>query len=292
MFKNKKVLVTGGAGFIGSHLVDKLVELGADVTVLDNLSTGSLENLRKSQNKINFINGDITNYKVCINACENQEIIFHLAAMVSVPESIENPILCYTINVNGTINLLEAAKNQDVKKFIFSSSSAVYGATEGINKETDECNPISPYGLSKLIGENYCSYYAKFFDTVSLRYFNVYGDRQRDDSPYSGVIARFRAQMQKNAPITIFGDGEQMRDFIHVSNVVNYNLKATLLKKEFLNGQPFNIASGKSKTILELVEELKSEYKNYRAEVLFKPARQGDIKVSLADCSKIINFIA
>jgi len=287
-YNNKNVLVTGGAGFIGSHLTEKLVELGANVTVLDNLFTGKLENLEPVKSKIKFINGDIRNQENCKLATQNKEIIFHLAAFVSVPWSMQDPQLCMNINVDGTFNLLEAAKNNKVQKFLLSSSSAVYGNKSDICKETDECKPTSIYGFSKLINEQYCKAYCKLFGigTACLRYFNVYGERQDANAQYAAVVAKFSQQMQNNLPIEIYGDGLQTRDFVSVEKVVEANLILGILSKEQMNGQPYNIASGKSINLLELVETLKKEkFPDYNKEILFKPARQGDVLDTAADCS-------
>lgn len=285
-YSNKKILVTGGAGFIGSHLVDMLVNLGATVTVLDNFITGNIQNIQQSMHAITLINGDIRDYGTCLTACSNQDIIFHLAAMVSVQEATENPLACHATNGTGTINLLEAALQQGVNTCIFSSSSAVYGTRNNANKETDPCNPSSIYGTSKLIGEEYMRLYAqRGLKTLCLRYFNVFGDRQQFDSPYAGVVARFKAAMQAGQSITIFGTGLQTRDFIPVEKVVDYNLASPLLENHQLNGQAVNIASGISITLLELIKRLEVELAT-TAIVQFKPARTGDIAYSYADCTK------
>lgn len=285
-YANKNVLVTGGAGFIGSHLVDKLVSLGANVTVLDNFITGDIDNLQQSMHAVTVIDGDIRDYATCLTACNKQDIIFHLAAMVSVPEATENPLACHATNVTGTMHLLEAAYQQKVQTCIFSSSSAVYGYKNNANQETDICNPSSIYGTSKLIGEEYMRLYAqKGLQTVCLRYFNVFGDRQQYDSPYAGAVARFKAALQAQQPITIFGNGLQTRDFIPVEHVVQYNLASPLLAAQHLNGQAINIASGTSITLLDLIKQLETELKT-EAIVQFKPARTGDIINSYADCTK------
>ena len=287
-YKNLPVLVTGGAGFIGSHITQKLVELGAQVTVIDNLSTGNIENLKNIKQHITFIEKDIINIDNCVEATRGQAIIFHLAAFISVPESIKNPAKCHEINVNGTFNILHAAQMNNVQRFVFSSSSAIYGSIEGICKETMTPHPESPYGTSKLIGEYYCKQFADNFGlhTVALRYFNVFGERQNPNGAYAAVIAKFKNLMKQNKPVTIFGDGLQTRDFIPVANVVEANLTIAMLPKTFMNGQVFNIATGKSINLLELIDMLKKEFPLYNQEILFQPARIGDIKHSSADCSK------
>ncbi len=293
LYKNKNVLVTGGAGFIGSHLVEKFVELGANVTVLDNLSTGNLDNLLSVRNHINFIFGDIRDFDTCLKTTKNQEIIFHLAAFISVPESMTDPLTCNNINVQGTFNMLQASKTNKVTKFIFSSSSAVYGNYEGECKEDMQLTPTSVYGFSKLMGEYYCKMYNDLFslNTICLRYFNVYGLRQSSNGPYAAVVAKFKDCMKNNQPIIIFGDGLQTRDFISVEQIIAANLNLAKLSPEKLNGQSLNIATGKSINLLELIKNLKQEFRNYSGEIVFKPARLGDVKYSSANCSKYQNLL-
>src|SRR3990167_7492039 len=284
-YKNKNILVTGGAGFIGSNIVDMLYNLGANVTVLDNLSTGKLENLKNS--KFKFIKGDISDFETCLESTKNIEFVFHLAALVSVEESIIDPLKCNKINVTGTLNLLESSKINGIKKFIFSSSAAVYGLSDNILDEKSPCCPISPYGLSKLIGEQYCKLFSKNFKTISLRYFNVFGERQDPNSAYAGVVSKFKKQIEENLPITIFGDGNQTRDFVDVKLVAQINLELALTD---VNDESFNIATGKSISLLQLVAILKKEFPNYKKEIQFKPARRSDIKFSYA-CIKKLNSI-
>ncbi|OGB97443.1 hypothetical protein A3F06_02920 [candidate division TM6 bacterium RIFCSPHIGHO2_12_FULL_36_22] len=292
-FERKKVLVTGGAGFIGSHLSEKLVNLGAKVTICDNFSTGKLENLETIKNDITLIEGNVTDKQICHTASKQQNVIFHCAALVSVPLSMEDPSRCFEDNITGLFNVLESARENKVNKLIFSSSSAVYGPQEESCFEEMAPNPISFYGTSKLVGERLCNSYANYFNvaTICLRYFNVYGPRQSHEGPYAGVIAKFREQMRNNKPITIYGDGKQTRDFIPVSEVVRANLLLATLPREHLSGQPVNIASNKTLSLLELYERLKKEFPEYNQKINFMPARDGDIKHSKAMCKRFDSLL-
>ena len=287
-YTNLPVLITGGCGFIGSHIAETLVNLGAKVTIVDNLATGSLDNIATFKDKVTFINKSIIDKEACLEATKNKKVIFHLAAFISVPESLENPQLCYETNVNGTLNLLEAARINGIERFVFSSSAAVYGNTEGICSEDDRTNPESPYGYSKRIGELYCQQYAKNFGlpTVMLRYFNVYGPRQNPNGQYAAVVAKFSNQMQHNLPITIFGDGKQTRDFVPVEKVAEANLLLGMLENNKIRGQIFNIGIGSSISLIELLDQLKQKFPGYTGAIQFAPARPGDLKYSAADCSK------
>jgi len=287
-YKDIPVLVTGGCGFIGSHLVEKLVESGAHVTILDNLSSGRKENIEAVKDKVLFMPGDITDFETCLQATKNQYIIFHLAAFLSVPGSMENPFDCHNINVIGTQNILEAARINNVKRFVFSSTCAIYGESEYECREDDKPAPASVYGFSKLIGEIYCKEYAQIFDmeTVIMRYFNVYGSRQNPHGCYAGVIAKFTYNMEHDLPIIIFGDGKQTRDYVPVSNVVMANLFLGICDKSHTHGEIFNIGTGKSITLLELIEILKKQYPCYQKDPVFMPVRPGDVKYITADCSK------
>jgi len=282
------VLVTGGCGFIGSHLTQKLVEYGAKVTVIDDLSTGSLTTIDNIKHSINFIHKNIVDFNACMVACKGQKFIFHHAAYISVPGSIENPTLCHQTNVMGTFNLLEAARNNNIERFIFASSAAVYGQREGICNESMQPNPTSPYGFSKFINEIYAQQYAHNFglNTIGLRYFNVYGANQNPHGAYAAVVTKLRYQIAHNLPITIFGDGTQTRDFIHVSEVVNANLNLALLAPTNTKGHVFNIATGTSISLLALIEQLIQNYPHYTGEITFQSKRIGDVTHSRADCSK------
>ena len=287
-YKGVPVLVTGGCGFIGSHLVEKLVELGANVSILDDLSTGDEENIAAVANKVNLIRGSINNFELCLKAAQNKKIIFHLAAFVSVPGSIANPQKCHLINIAGTQNILEAARIAGTDRFVFSSTCAIYGESPSKSHENLPPAPTSPYGFSKLIGEIYCKEYAHVFDlaTVSMRYFNVYGARQNPQASYAGVVAKFMYNMERNLPITIFGDGTQTRDYVPVEKIVEANLMLGICEKQLIQNEIFNIATEKSSSIFDLIDTLKKKYPHYNNKIIFMPARPGDVKHVAADCSK------
>ena len=250
----KKVLVTGGAGFIGSHLVDQLIDRGINVTIIDNLSTGKKENINP---KAKFIECDIstTSYIDLTFYLNDIDTVFHLAAKTAVQESIENPTLYNNINVKGTLKLLEAAAAMKVNRFVFSSSSSVYGDAKIPTTEQHELNPISPYALNKLIGEQYCKLYSEIYnlDTVCLRYFNVYGDRMNNEGGYKLVFPIFKDQLLNNKPLTITNDGNQRRDFVYVADVVNANILAAT-HKEQLSGDVFNIGNGTNYSVNEVAD--------------------------------------
>ncbi|MEX0671877.1 MAG: SDR family NAD(P)-dependent oxidoreductase [Candidatus Babeliales bacterium] len=292
-YHGKQVLVTGGAGFIGSHICEKLLELGAKVRILDNLSTGSLANIAHLDTNIDILNGTITDLTTCINAAKNVEMIFHLAAFVSVPKSTQDPFACYQTNVQGTVNMLEAARRNTVPYFIFSSSSSVYGDQNIPCTEAMACNPQSPYGTSKLIGEKLCQDYAYSFGlkTICLRYFNVYGERQDPNAAYAAVVAKFKNLMTAGKPITIFGDGKQTRDFVSVEQVTMANICSPLADAHYLTGQPINIASGKSINLFELIELLKKDYPTWPHQIQWAPARPGDVTNAAADISRYRNTL-
>lgn len=285
-YKKRAVLVTGGAGFIGSHLVRALVFAGAHVTILDNFSTGSLDNLADIQHKISILIGDITNPDTCRDATIGKSHIFHLAAAISVEESTKKPDKYMRINVEGTRNILEAAASSHATRIIFSSSAAVYGNQPGICHEDLVPSPASPYAKSKADAEKLCLLYAttKGVKTIILRYFNVYSDTQKIQSGYGAVIPTFIAKIKQNAPITIFGNGLQTRDFISVEEVVNANLMAGFAP--FPDHPIINVASGTSKTLLEILNELVKKIGTKPPLLRFADARPGDVMHSQADCKR------
>lgn len=283
-----EILVTGGAGFIGSHIVDRLLDEGFKVKVLDNLSTGEKKNLAQHQNKksFQFIEGDIRNFELVKKTVKGVDAVIHEAALVSVTRSIENPLLSNEINVTGTMNLLKSCVDAHVKRFVLASSCAVYGDTETLpNHEKMAPKPLSPYAVEKLAAENYAKAFHNVYglETVSLRCFNVYGPRQKY-SPYSGVISILINRLLENKPPTIYGDGEQTRDFINVKDVVEANMFA-LSKREAV-GEVFNISTGEPITINKLTETIqKIMGKSFLKPVHAEP-RLGDIKHSYGDITK------
>ena len=278
----KKVLVTGGAGFIGSHLVDALVAADCDVTVLDNLSTGHISNLKQIENRIAFYKADIRDQKILVKASKDCDIIFHQAAVVSVPQTVDNPGDSAMVNDMGTLFVLEAARKNRIKRVILASSCAVYGDEPELPKHEDmRLKPQSPYAVQKFSGECYARLYFDLYDveTVSLRYFNVYGPRQDPSSPYSGVISIFMTKAStKKAPV-IFGDGNQFRDFIFVKDVVKANLLGANGNKA--QGKIFNIGTGKNVRVNELWQMI-CHLTGNTIEPIYEPGRAGDIRESVA----------
>ena len=273
------VLVTGGAGFIGSHTVEALLENGAKVKVLDNLSTGSLKNLPLNHASLEFVQGDIrdSDLTTCMKDITH---VMHLAALVSVPLSVEDPLASHSINIAGYLNVLNAARLAGVKRVVHASSAAVYGAPEVLPlTEDSKTNPLSPYGLEKLVMDQYAELFRSLYQisTMGLRYFNVYGPRQNHDSPYSGVISKFAALAKQNQPFTIFGDGLQTRDFIFVKDVARANIAAL---KSTRNGVA-NIATGHSVNLLEITQ-IFSTLVGHPIQVKHKPATIGDVPRSTA----------
>ena len=249
----KKYLVTGGAGFIGSNLVDKLIEQGHDVNILDNLSTGKKENINKNAN---FFEADITDKNLKSEIFDNVDTVFHTAALARVQPSIEDPITYNNVNINGTLNLLKIANDCGVRRFVYSASSSAYGNTSVLpTPESNSTNPLSPYGAQKLMGEIYCKTFSQVYDieTVSLRYFNVYGERQLLEGAYCLVMGIFVQQRLNNKPMTIRGDGEQRRDFTYVGDVVDANIKASQSHKVG-NGEVINIGNGNNRSVNQIAD--------------------------------------
>jgi UDP-glucose 4-epimerase len=281
-----RALVTGGGGFIGSHLAEHLCASGHEVRVLDNFSTGNRANLAPFRNEIELVEGDIQSYERVNTAIQGCEVVFHQAALPSVPRSVQDPLTSNAANVIGTLNVLLASRDSGVRRVVFASSSSVYGANETLPKREEmPATPIAPYAVAKLAGEGYCRSFCGIYglETVALRYFNVFGPRQDPLSQYSAVIPNFITASLAGEPLTIFGDGEQSRDFSYIANVVDANLLAS--ETGGVAGKVFNIATGQRITLNALVDELRS-LTGREIEVRHEPARQGDVRHSLADLSR------
>ena len=294
--ENKKILVTGGAGFIGSNLVEKLLELGTIVTVLDNFSTGYKHNIEPFFNNKNFtlIEGDIRDLETCKKACKYQDYILHEAALGSVPRSINDPITSNEVNVNGFLNILISAKDAGVKRLIYATSSSTYGDSKSIPKiENIIGNPLSPYAITKYVNELYADIFKKIynFDTIGLRYFNVFGRKQDPNGAYAAVIPKFVIQLLNHQSPTINGDGSYSRDFTYIDNVIQMNLLALTIDKEEALNQICNTAVGDRTTIKDMAELLKKYLSVYdpeisQIEIQYGPNRQGDVPHSLASIDK------
>lgn len=278
-----RYLVTGGAGFIGSHIVEALVNRGDEVKVLDNMSTGYHRNLDSVIDQIELIEGDLVDPNAVEQAVGGVDFVFHQAALASVPRSIESPLETNATCVTGTLQLLDAARKAGVKRLVYAASSSAYGDQPNPSKrELDVPQPLSPYAAAKLAGESYCkAFYHSFgFETVCLRYFNVFGPRQDPGSEYSAVIPLFITAMLEGRQPVVYGDGEQSRDFTYIANVVHGNLLA--VSAEAVAGGVFNIANGRATSLLQLLAEL-NRLLGMNIEPEFAPARAGDVKESLAD---------
>ncbi len=280
-----RYLVTGGAGFIGSNIVDELVQRGHDVAVLDDLSTGKEANLAGVRKKIDLHIGSVTDLAAAQSACRGADYVIHLAARTSVPRSVENPLDTNHVNIDGTLNVLVAARDAKVRRFVYAASSSAYGETPMLPKvETMQPEPISPYGVTKYVGELYAQVFGRVYglENASLRYFNVFGPRQDPTSQYSGVLSRFMLAVIEGKPPVIFGDGEQSRDFTYVENIVDETLRAC--EASGASGKVFNGGTGVRITlneVLKLLEKITGE----KISAKYDPPRSGDILHSQADIS-------
>ena len=285
-------LVTGGAGFIGSNIVEDLLKSREKVRVFDNFSTGKRDNILPFLEKIELIEGDIRSYHVVREAVDGVDFVLHQAALPSVPRSIKDPISSNGVNTGGTLNILNAALDAKVKRVVYASSSSIYGNSKVLPKRENMIPyPLSPYAVSKLGGEQYCQVFSNIYglETVCLRYFNVFGPRQDPHSQYSAVIPKFIELMAKEKSPTIYGDGEQSRDFTFVSNVVKANLLAA--HKDGVVGEVFNIAFGKRSSINNLVQELNKIFE-MNIQAIHTNPKKGDVRHSLADITKARNFLS
>jgi len=280
-------LVTGGAGFIGSHIASALASAGVRVRVIDDLSTGHRENLEEIKGDLDFVQGSLADERTLGKAIEDVELVFHEAAIPSVPRSVENPRQTHVASVESTFSLLLAAREKKVKRLVYAASSSAYGDQPTLPKvETMLPEPLSPYAVAKLVGEHYCQVFTRVYglETVSLRYFNVFGPRQDPSSTYSGVVSRFISDLLGGNRPVIYGDGEQSRDFTYIDNVVDANLKAAETTKGI--GQVINIANGKRITLNQLLDELKNLTNRPDVSADYQEPRAGDVKHSLADITR------
>ena len=280
-------LVTGGAGFIGSHIVRALLSKGARVRVVDNFATGRKANLAFASGRIELIEGNVEDPDLAGRAMEGVTYVLHQAALGSVPRSVEDPLASHAANLTGTLTLLEAARRAKVKRFVYASSSSVYGDTVELPKiETMPTTPLSPYAVTKLAGEQYCSVFHRLqgLETVALRYFNIFGPHQSAESQYAAVIPRFMQAVKNSVPPVIYGDGQQSRDFTYVDNAVQANLLACEASGAAA-GEAFNIACGQSFTLLDLLHEMEA-ISGTKASPRFEPSRKGDVRDSLASIEK------
>ncbi|HZV59659.1 MAG TPA: SDR family oxidoreductase [Candidatus Eremiobacteraceae bacterium] len=286
-----RYMVTGGAGFIGSHTVDELVKRGHSVVVLDDLSSGKEENLAEVRNKITLVKASITDLEAVRKAIHEAECVIHLAARTSVPRSVKDPIDTNRINVDGTLNVLVAARDAKVKRLVFAASSSAYGESPALPKlESMEPTPISPYGVTKYVGELYAQTFGRCYglENVSLRYFNIFGPRQDPSSPYSGVLSLFATAFLEGTPPVIYGDGEQSRDFTYVENAVQANLLAS--EAPNVSGKVFNIGTGSRYSLNKTLEILRAHC-GTDLKAQYEPPREGDIRDSQADIKLAKEFL-
>ena len=290
--KVSRAIVTGGAGFIGSHIVDELINRGIETYVIDNLRTGSIENLRQHEhNKLfHLVIGDAKHIGRLLFGVNDIDLVFHEAAIASVPLSVSEPMLVHNVNVNMTLDVMNFCLEKNIKRFIFASSAAVYGVKNNHASEDMVCKPFSPYGASKLAIEDYLAAYYNTYglETVALRYFNVFGARQTLND-YSGVITIFTNQLLHKETPTVHGDGKQVRDFVHIKDIVQANMLA--MESQNAVGDVFNVASGKASSIIEVLETLKEITKTKNILHRYGPTRPGDVRFGLGDIDKIKNIL-
>ncbi len=286
-----KHLVTGGAGFIGSHLAETLVNSGEDVVVLDNLSTGKPENMAAFRDRITFVEGSVTDLPTVRRCCTGVEVVYHQAALASVPRSVADPVASNAANVSGTLNVLWAAKEAGVRRVVYAASSSVYGDTEELPKHEGMVpRPLSPYAVSKHVGELYCAVFDRLYglSTIGLRYFNVFGPRQDPQSQYAAVVPLFITRLLRGEAPLIHGDGEQSRDFTYIRNVVEANLAAA--RAAAPGGRSMNVACGDRLSVNELCRIL-AELTGSHVQPVHGPARPGDVKHSQADITLARNLL-
>src|SRR5215204_1778899 len=288
----ERVLVTGGAGFIGSNLAEELIRQGAKVRIIDNFVTGSRSNLDELPGDFEFVEGDVNDDSALLAAMSDVNVIFHQAALPSVPRSVDNPAETHRACANATLNLLIRAKDSGVRRVIYAASSSAYGDQPTLPKiETMKPDPLSPYAAAKLMGEYYASVFARVYglETLSLRYFNVFGPRQDPSSMYSGVISRFIDALMKGSTPVIYGDGEQTRDFTYIANVVDANIRAS--QTAFGIGETLNVANGERVSLNALLQTLKTITGNENVSAEHVAERRGDVKHSQADNARAVEWL-
>jgi len=299
--KNKNVLVTGGCGFIGSHLIEALLHQGANVKCLDNLSTGKFENIKElsTHTSFEFIEGDIRDFDTCARAMQNCDLVSHQAALGSVPRSLKTPLNTHSVNVTGFLNVIEAARLANVQRFVFAASSSTYGDNAALPKiESEIGRPLSPYAVTKLVNEIYAGVYKQNFgfNSIGLRYFNVFGPKQDPNGAYAAVIPKFVSALLHGQSPVINGDGSFSRDYTYIDNVVEANLLALSTSNKHALNEIYNIAYGERTTLVELVNLLKEQLLNYDSSLAqikpeFGPERPGDVPHSLASIQKAKNLL-